>query len=88
MGPRLPGLTKAAQESCKNMGMLAGVDDWGGVGNGDAQENSHWDLNPGMAAMCIGTARFCWNHAVWGLPLPHGLRSRKDNARPGRERRA
>ena len=33
------------------MGMLASVVDLGGVGNGVAEEDWHWDLNPGAAAM-------------------------------------
>ena len=47
----MPGLIMAAQESWKNTGMLAGVADCGGVGNGAAEEDLCWDLNPGEAAM-------------------------------------
>ena len=42
----------------------------GGVGNGVAEEDSHWDLNPGMAAMRGLTCGF-------GAPLTTGLGSRK-----------
>ena len=41
----------------------------GGVGNGAAEEDSHRDLNSGMAAMQIGTTQF-WQgvepHIFWG----------------------
>ena len=47
MGPHLPGLTLAAQESWKNTRMLT----VGGVGNGAAKEDGRWDLNLGAAAI-------------------------------------
>ena len=47
----------------------------GGVGNGAAEEDWHWDLNPGMAAM-PGQ-----DHAALGCSLlPYGLGSRRDFA--------
>ena len=48
------------------------------VGNGDAEEDWHQDLNPDTAAMQVGTRR------LWVLPLPHGLGSRSDLAREGK----
>ena len=47
----------------------------GGVRNGAAEEDWHWDLNPGAAAM-PGE-----DHAALGCShLPHGLGSRRDFA--------
>ena len=47
----------------------------GGVGNGAAEEDWHWDLNPGVAAMPG------WDCVALGCSLlPHGLRSRRDFA--------
>ena len=43
----------------------------GGVGNGVAEEDLHWDLNPGVAAMQVLTHGFGSKHAVLGGP--HGL---------------
>ena len=43
----------------------------GGVGNGAAEEDWRWDLNPGMAAMPS------WDHVAL---LPCGLGSRRDFA--------
>ena len=40
----------------------------GGVGNGLAEEDLHWDLNPGAAAMWVGTMRF-WGQR--GGPFNH-----------------
>ena len=47
----------------------------GGVRNGAAEEDWHWDLNPGARAM------EGWDHAAVGCSLlPHGLGSRRDLA--------
>ena len=53
----------------------------GGVGNGAAEEDWHWDLNTGTAAILgfLGTTQ------IWGAPfLPCGLGSKRDLA--GKER--
>ena len=57
----------------------------GGVGNGAAEEDCCWDLNPGMAAMLgfLGPHSFgeSWDHAALGFSLfPCGLGSRRDLA--------
>ena len=47
----------------------------GGVGNRAAEEDWHWDLNQGMAAMLGG------DHVALGCSLlPYGLGSRRDLA--------
>ena len=52
-----------------------------GVGNEDAKENWHWDLNLGTATIRVVTT---W---LLVLPLPQGLGSRRDLAgRKGVER--
>ena len=41
----------------------------GGVGNGAAEEDWHWGLNPGMAAIPEGGScsfgRVGWDHVAW-----------------------
>ena len=53
--------------------MLAGVTDCGRVGNGAAEEDWHWNLNPGMAAIWgfLGPRSFgkSWDHAALGCAL-------------------
>ena len=65
----------------------------GGVGNGAAEEDSHRDINPGMAAMWVLTTQL-WGGAMWfGAPFTMQLRKQGrgrrtrdgDNARPCRE---
>ena len=51
MGPHLPRLTMAAQESWKNTGMLAGVTDCRRSQKWAAKEDGCWDLNLGPAAI-------------------------------------
>ena len=55
------------------MGMLAGVTDCGRVGNGVTEEDWHWDLNPGGAAMqgFLGPCSFgeSWDCAALGCSL-------------------
>ena len=41
----------AAKKGWKNMGMLKVWPIVGGVGNGAAEEDWHWDLSPGVAAI-------------------------------------
>ena len=55
----------------------------GGVGNGAADKDGHWDLNPGMAAMLDGG-----DYTAWGCSLlPRGLGSRRDLAEKKRGER-
>ena len=55
------------------MGMLAGVTDCGRVGNGVTEEDWHWDLNPGGAAMqgFLGLHSFGggWDRVALGFSL-------------------
>ena len=56
----------------------------GEVGNGAAEEDWRWDLNPGVAAMPRwgphGLGK-CQDHEALGCSLlPHGLGSRRDFA--------
>ena len=56
----------------------------GGVGNGAAEEDWRWDLNPGTEAMQGGGPRGLGesqDHMALGCSLlPHGLGSRRDIA--------
>ena len=55
-----------------------------GVGNGAAEEDWHWDLNPGTAAMLVLLAGYfgqSQDHVTLGCSLlPHGLGRRRDFA--------
>ena len=42
----------------------------GGFGKGDAEEDSHWDLNPGAAAMWVRT-RWCGRNTWFWDSLYH-----------------
>ena len=71
MVPCLPGLMMAPKKGWKNTGMLAGVANCGRIRKWGCRGR----FAPGFKHRCSNHAET--NHAVWGVPLPHGLGSRR-----------